>query len=111
MTSRYLPASPFSKKLTKSRGRITKAFPYDIEIPFNDNDVYYRVSNITSESLPILAKRYYNDASYWWVILAANKDKGYATQWDIQVNDVIRIPSDISFLFNSVRERYKKGDK
>ena len=53
--------------------RVYRTIRYPEIIP-GDNDVY--IISTVGDRLDILAQRYYNDASMWWIIAHANKIKG-----------------------------------
>ena len=61
-----------------------------------DNDIY--IISTQSDRLDLLASKYYNNASYWWVISVANNlnDASLA----IEPGRQLRIPSDINSVLN-----------
>lgn len=67
MISRYYNNK--TKKTTDGR-TVYKSIIYP-NIPLRDDDVY--VATETGDRLDTLALQFYNDASLWWIIAAANK--------------------------------------
>ena len=53
---------------------------------------------IQSDALSTLAHLYYGDAQLWWVILEANPQ--YSTVFDINVGDILVIPSKEEVIAN-----------
>lgn len=70
-------------------------------VKLSDNDVYYEIKNMEENRLDILALKFYNDSSLWWVIAHANNIFDAFTE--IKRGVRLRIPS-----LNSVFERYIK---
>lgn len=58
--------------------------PEDIQ---SDNDIYHKVTS--SDRFDLLAQKYYNDATKWWVIMLANR---MALPTDLKNGLLIRIP-------------------
>lgn len=86
MASRY--ENNESKKLVD--GRIvyrSKIYP---EIPLRDDDVY--VASETGDRLDTLAYQYYNDASLWWIIAAANNI--HDAPFGLTDGTILRIPQN-----------------
>ena len=86
MASRY--ENNESKKLVD--GRIvyrSKIYP---EIPLRDDDVY--VASETGDRLDTLAYQYYNDASLWWIIAAANNI--HDAPFGLADGTILRIPQN-----------------
>lgn len=65
--ARYTYSEILTTKETKRRYLESTIYP---KIPFSEDDNYIIVSS--TDRLDLLANRYYNDASYWWVIAVAN---------------------------------------
>jgi hypothetical protein len=61
-----------------------------------DNDIY--IISTQSDRLDLLASKYYNNASYWWIISVANNlnDASLSIEPGIQ----LRIPSNINSVLN-----------
>lgn len=59
-------------------------------VPLRDDDIY--VVTQTGDRLDTIAAKYYNDASRWWILAAANKIHGA----DLGCKDgtVLRIPQN-----------------
>lgn len=56
-------------------------------------DIYYKVDSSNINRLDIIADKFYNNASYWWVIAMANN---IINPFDIKINTILRIPTIIS---------------
>ena len=75
-------------------------------IPLSENDVY--VITTVGDRLDSLAYSYYNDATLWWVIAAANNNVTKGSMFPIPGTQ-LRIPSDLSAIlrlyndFNTAR--------
>lgn len=68
-------------------------------IPESIDDTYIIASE--SDYLDSLAKRYYGDESYWWVIAQANNlGKG---KLSIPQGKQLRIPGNVSQILNSLK--------
>ena len=81
--------SRYAKTDLYVRGEVTGFERRDL-FNFNlDNSLKHTV--IQSDTLPNLAKNYYDDPQLWWVILEANPK--YSTISDINIGDIIYIPS------------------
>jgi hypothetical protein len=61
-----------------------------------DNDIY--IISTQSDRLDLLASKYYNNASYWWVISVANNLNDASLS--IEPGRQLRIPSDINSVLN-----------
>ncbi len=71
--------------------RVYKTTFYPV-IPPRESDIYVTASD--NDYLDSLAKRYYNDESFWWIIANANNlGKG---KLSIPAGKVLRIPTDIT---------------
>lgn len=86
MASRY--ENNESKKLVDGRTVYrSKIYP---EIPLRDDDVY--VASETGDRLDTLAYQYYNDASLWWIIAAANNI--HDAPFGLTDGTILRIPQN-----------------
>jgi len=72
---------------------------YYPQIPESAEDIYITVSEV--DYLDALAKKYYGDESYWWIIASANNLPGYKLSIDTSMQ--IRIPSNVSSILNRLR--------
>lgn len=61
-----------------------------------DNDIY--IISTQSDRLDLLASKYYNNVSYWWVISVANNLNDASLS--IEPGRQLRIPSDINSVLN-----------
>ncbi len=69
-------------------------------IPESVDDTYIIASE--SDYLDSLAKRYYGDESYWWIIAQANNlGKG---KLSIPQGKQLRIPGNVSQILNSLKD-------
>ena len=86
MASRY--ENNESKKLADGRTVYrSKIYP---NIPLRDDDVY--VASETGDRLDTLAYEYYNDASLWWIIAAANNI--HDAPFGLADGTILRIPQN-----------------
>lgn len=86
MASRY--ENNESKKLVDGRTVYrSKIYP---EIPLRNDDVY--VASETGDRLDTLAYQYYNDASLWWIIAAANNI--HDAPFGLADGTILRIPQN-----------------
>ena len=86
MASRY--ENNESKKLADGRTVYRpKIYP---NIPLRDDDVY--VASETGDRLDTLAYEYYNDASLWWIIAAANNI--HDAPFGLADGTILRIPQN-----------------
>lgn len=58
---------------------------------FNKNEMI-KHTIVQGDNLPVLAKKYYDNASYYWVIMDANAGK-IQSEFDLKLGDIIDIPS------------------
>ena len=91
------------RKLDKSGVEVYRTTYYP-QIPISDNDKFVRP--VDGDRLDTLAYRYYGDITLWWVIAKANGIKGKVVT---SVDDVLRIPGDISRIKENFRNIYKTG--
>lgn len=69
-------------------------------IPYSINDTYIIASEV--DYLDSLAKKYYGDESYWWIIAQANNlGKG---KLSIPQGKQLRIPGNVSQILNNLKE-------
>lgn len=96
MASRY--RNNRTKKLKDGRTVYrSKIYP---EIPLRDSDLY--VASETGDRLDTLAYQYYDDASLWWIIAAANNI--HDAPLGLEDGTILRIPQNyiqINSNFNS----------
>jgi hypothetical protein len=69
----------------------------------NDNDLY--IISEGGDRLDLLANKYYNDKTKWWIIATANNinDATFYVEPGIQ----LRIPSDVNAVMNSLEKLNK----
>ena len=72
-------------------------------IGLNKNDKHVQVG--IHDRLDLLAQKYYNNKSYWWVIAAAN-NLGKGTMY-FNEGTIIRIPANPSKIVQSIRNSGK----
>ena len=69
-------------------------------IPESINDTYITASE--ADYLDSLAKKFYGDESYWWIIAQANNlGKG---KLSIPLGKQLRIPGDVSQILNNLKD-------
>jgi hypothetical protein len=68
-------------------------------IPESTDDFYITVGEV--DYLDAIAKKYYGDESYWWIIASANNLPGY--KLSIDASRQIRIPANVSLILNRLR--------
>ena len=86
--SRY--DTKFRMKLTNGRIVVRPQRRLDVFIGHSTEDVYYVVTNAEQYRPDIIAKKYYNDAKLYWVLLAANNMKEV---FEFESGKNIRIPA------------------
>jgi hypothetical protein len=93
MASRYRYASNLITPNTKKKYLGSVIYP---KIKPSDNDIY--VISESTDRLDILALKYYNDKSLWWIIATANNlnDASYS----IEPGKQLRIPSNLNAIMN-----------
>jgi len=93
MADRYRYASNLTTTNTKRKYLGTVIYP---KIKPSDNDTY--IISDSSDRLDVLALKYYNDQSLWWVISVANNlnDASYS----IEPGKQLRIPSNLNTILN-----------
>jgi hypothetical protein len=97
MPNRYQYSTTLTNKYTKKKYLGSVIYP---KIKPNDNDMY--VISQQSDRLDILASKYYNDQSLWWIIAVANNlnDASLSIEPGIQM----RIPSNVSQILNDLEK-------
>ena len=96
MASRYTN-NPIKKINSGEEVFRTKVYP---KIPLRDNDIY--IVTQTGDRLDGLATQFYNDASLWWIIAAANNI--HDAPLGLKDGIVLRVP----FNYNEVISNYNK---
>ncbi len=91
------------RKLDKSGVQVYGTTYYP-QIPISDSDKFVRP--VDGDRLDTLAYRYYGDITLWWVIAKANCIKGKVVT---SVDEVLRIPGDISRIIENFRKINKTG--
>ena len=97
MSNRYQYSTTLTNKYTKKKYLGSVIYP---KIKPNDNVMY--VISQQSDRLDILASKYYNDQSLWWIIAVANNlnDASLSIEPGIQM----RIPSNVSQILNDLEK-------
>ena len=93
MANRYRYATNLTTSDTKRQYLGSVIYP---KIKASDNDIY--IISDSSDRLDILALKYYNDQSLWWIIATANNlnDASYS----IEPGKQLRIPSNLNKIIN-----------
>ena len=93
MANRYRYASNLTTTNTKRKYLGTVIYP---KIKPSDSDTY--IISDSSDRLDVLALKYYNDQSLWWVISIANNlnDASYS----IEPGKQLRIPANLNTILN-----------
>ena len=68
-------------------------------IPVTEDDIYVTLSQ--DDYLDSIAKKYYGDESYWWIIAVANNISD--GKLSIEVNKQIRIPGNLSSILKNLQ--------
>lgn len=93
MASRY---ENNQTKTTNDGRRVYRSKIYP-QIPLRDDDIY--VASETGDRLDTLAYQYYEDASLWWIIAAANNI--HNAPFGLKDGTILRIPQNyIEILVN-----------
>lgn len=87
---------PNGTKKLKSGKNVYKTIFYPI-ISESDGDIF--IFTKQGDRLDLLAYKYYNDATKWWIIAHANKIKGTMI---VPLNTQFRIPMDLSAITNDL---------
>ena len=97
MPNRYQYSTTLTNKYTKKKYLGSVIYP---KIKPNDNDMY--VISQQSDRLDILASKYYNDQSLWWIIAVANNLNDASLS--IEPGTQMRIPSNVSQILNDLEK-------
>lgn len=97
MPNRYQYSTTLTNKYTKKKYLGSVIYP---KIKPNDNDMY--VISQQSDRLDILASKYYNDQSLWWIIAVANNLNDASLS--IEPGTQMRIPSNVSKILNDLKK-------
>ena len=97
MPNRYQYSTTLTNKYTKKKYLGSVIYP---KIKPNDNDMY--VISQQSDRLDILASKYYNDQSLWWIIAIANNLNDASLS--IEPGTQMRIPSNVSKILNDLEK-------
>ena len=97
MANRYQYSTTLTNKYTKKKYLGSIIYP---KIKPNDNDMY--VISQQSDRLDILASKYYNDQSLWWIIAVANNLNDASLS--IESGTQMRIPSNVSKILNDLKK-------
>ena len=95
MANRYQYTNTLTTRGTKKRYLSSIIYP---KIKPSDDDLY--IISESSDRLDILASKYYNDKTLWWIIATANNlnDANFFVEPGIQ----LRIPSDLTSISNNL---------
>lgn len=89
--------TPVTKKFDGQRVYSTTYYPV---IPNDPSDIYIIAGE--KDYLDSLAKKYYGDESYWWIIANAN-DFGNG-RLSIPVGKQVRIPGNVSQVIQNLKQ-------
>ena len=95
MSSRLRKIKINRDQITQNRYYKNIEYP---EIPVSPNDVY--IISKAADRLDLLARDYYGDVNYWWVISKANPDKIKRDSFFIDPGLQIRIPFNAESIYN-----------
>ncbi len=84
--SRY---SKYSHKINNGQYYSFTLYPYIINI--NDTD-FYKIIVKQGDRLDLLAKKYYNNSTFWWIIAMVNNIDGDSLL--VQPGTILYIPKD-----------------
>ena len=93
MANRYQYTNTLTTRGTKKRYLSSIIYP---KIKPSDDDLY--IISESSDRLDILASKYYNDKTLWWIIATANKLNDASLS--ITPGTQMRIPSNLSKILN-----------
>ena len=88
--------TPVAKRFDGKKVYMTTYYP---NIPFDPSDTYIIANE--EDYLDSLAKKYYGDESYWWIIANANGIGG--ARLSIPIGKQIRIPGNISLIIQNLK--------
>lgn len=97
MASRYQYSTKLTNKYTKKKYLGSVLYP---KIKPNDNDMY--IISQQGDRLDILASKYYNESSLWWIIAVANNLNNASLS--IEPGIQMRIPSNVSKILNDLEK-------
>jgi len=97
MPNRYQYSTTLTNKYTKKKYLGSIIYP---KIKPNNNDMY--IISQQSDRLDILASKYYNDQSLWWIIAVANNLNDASLS--IEPGTQMRIPSNVSKILNDLKK-------
>ncbi len=97
MPNRYQYSTTLTNKYTKKKYLGSLIYP---KIKPNNNDMY--IISQQSDRLDILASKYYNDQSLWWIIAVANNLNDASLS--IEPGTQMRIPSNVSKILNDLEK-------
>lgn len=97
MANRYQYSTTLTNKYTKKKYLGSVLYP---KIKPNDNDLY--IISQQGDRLDILANKYYNDSSFWWIIAVANNLNDASLS--IEPGTQMRIPSNVSKILNDLEK-------
>ena len=95
MANRYTYTKNLITSNTKKQYIASLIYP---KIKPSDNDLY--IISESSDRLDILASKYYNDQSLWWVIATANNLND--ANFFVEAGTQLRIPADTSDILNNL---------
>lgn len=100
MANRYAYSKVIQSNETKKQYLESTIYP---KIKANDNDFY--IISEAGDRLDLLANKYYNDKTKWWIIATANNinDATFYVEPGIQ----LRIPSDVNAVMNNLEKLNK----
>jgi hypothetical protein len=93
MSNRYQYTNTLTTRGTKKRYLSSIIYP---KIKPSDDDLY--IISESSDRLDILASKYYNDKTLWWIIATANNLNDASLS--ITPGTQMRIPSNLSRILN-----------
>jgi len=88
--------TPIEKRWDGQRVYMTTYYPV---IPFDPSDTYIIASE--QDYLDSLAKKYYGDEAYWWIIANANNIGN--GRLSIPLGKQIRIPGNVSLIMQDLK--------
>ena len=97
MANRYTYTKNLITSNTKKQYIASLIYP---KIKPSDNDLY--IISESSDRLDILASKYYNDQSLWWIIAVANNLNDASLS--IEPGTQMRIPSNVSKILNDLKK-------
>lgn len=81
-------------------GKIVYRTTFYPAIPESEDDIYITVSE--DNYLDSLAKKYYGDESYWWVIAVANNISD--GKLSVKAEKQLRIPGNLSLIMQNLKQ-------